>query len=386
MLPIKFYPKLLNWTQVNLNTACKTFLTLMCLVWAGICQSESVAISKTKTKLKELESKIIQLQQVLSTAHDKQGVLSHELSITEKKIGSGVQQLREIQHTISHRQVKIYELQAQIVQLSSQLKTHQELLSKHIRTRYKMGEYQPVKWLLNQETPYQLSRLLTFYQYLIKSRQHLIEKVQDIKKNITINQAALQKELEKQQELHQQLNTNQKKLEQEKSYHKALINTLNKDIQTNEQRLEEYKRNKANLSRLLASLVQQSVIQTQTPFIHMRRKLLMPVHSNRNSIEKTSQGVTFYVPEGTPVSAVYGGKVVFSDWLKGYGLLLIIDHGQGFMTLYAHNQSLFKPKGSTVYQGEQIASVGHSGGFKQNSLYFEIRQRGKAVSPLDWLS
>ena len=85
------------------------------------------------------------------------------------------------------------------------------------------------------------------------------------------------------------------------------------------------------------------------------------------------------------MNAVYSGKVVFSDWLKGYGLLLIIDHGQGFMTLYAHNQTLFKQKGDTVTQGIQIASVGHTGGLKQNGLYFEIRQYGKAIPPLKWL-
>ena len=94
----------------------------------------------------------------------------------------------------------------------------------------------------------------------------------------------------------------------------------------------------------------------------------------------------FYAAEGAAVTAVYPGKVVFSDWLKGYGLLLIIDHGRGFMTLYAHNQSLFKQKGDSVNQGEQFATVGHSGGLKQNGLYLEIRQRGQAISPLAWLS
>ena len=98
-----------------------------------------------------------------------------------------------------------------------------------------------------------------------------------------------------------------------------------------------------------------------------------------------NQGVTFFADEGTVVNSVYPGKVVFSDWLKGYGLLLIIDHGQGFMTLYAHNQSLFKRTGQMVKQSEPIASVGHTGGIRQNGLYFEIRVKGKAVPPMTWL-
>ena len=99
-----------------------------------------------------------------------------------------------------------------------------------------------------------------------------------------------------------------------------------------------------------------------------------------------NQGVTFFAKEGAPVLAVHSGKVVFSDWLNGYGLLLILDHGDGFMTLYANNEALFKQKGDSVTQGDQIATVGHSGGIKQNGLYFEVRQRGKAISPLAWMS
>jgi septal ring factor EnvC (AmiA/AmiB activator) len=118
----------------------------------------------------------------------------------------------------------------------------------------------------------------------------------------------------------------------------------------------------------------------------MRKKLPLPIHTAHKSLTTMNQGVTFFADEGTMVTAVYPGKVVFSDWLKGYGLLLIIDHGQGYMTLYAHNQSLFKRKGESVLQNEQIASVGHSGGIKQNGLYFEIRDKGKAVPPLGWLS
>ncbi len=130
----------------------------------------------------------------------------------------------------------------------------------------------------------------------------------------------------------------------------------------------------------------QSTTQTKQPFTKMRKKLPMPVKVGHQALQKVNQGVTFFAGEGTPVTAVYPGKIVFSDWLNGYGLLLILDHGQGFMTLYAHNQSLFKRKGATVLQGEQIATVGHSGGLKQNGLYFEVRHRGKAIPPLDWLS
>jgi len=365
---------------LHLLLAC-FFMILISGVYA-----ESAVVSQTKIKLQELENKITKLQQTLAHAQDKQGVLNHELADTEKKIGEGVRQLRIIQHDMSSNQQKISSLQIQVAKLSQQLLEQQVLLAKHLRTRYKMGEYQPLKWALNQDNPYTINRLLTFYQYLIKSRQQMITQVHETKNTLILSKDQLNNEVINQQELQQQLTGRQEKFEQDKLYHRELIQSLGQDIRTNQQTLEEYKRNKANLSRLLKSLVQQSVVQPRYPFIQMRHKLPRPVQGNRNALEKMNQGVTFFAKEGDPVTAVYTGKVVFSDWLKGYGLLLIVDHGWGFMTLYAHNQSLFKQKGETVMQGEQIATIGHSGGLKQNGLYFEVRHRGKAIPPLEWLA
>jgi septal ring factor EnvC (AmiA/AmiB activator) len=337
---------------------------------------------QTKAKLQQLEFKINKLEHALNTAHDKNKLLNHELSNTEKKISTGINQLRIIQQDINHKEHKITALKKEITSLNTQLEMQQKLLAKHVRARYSMGEYQPLKWLLNQDDPNQTSRLLTFYEYIVKSRQHLIMHVQSTKKELILNQAKLQQELKEQQQLQKQLSKSQQKLEQDKLYNMAILRGLTQDIHSQEQTLEEYQRNKNNLSHLLKSLAQQSTVYTPRPFIY--KKLPKPVGTNY--LKHLNQGMVFFAPEGSPVAAVSPGKVVFSDWLKGYGLLLIIDHGRGFMTLYAHNQSLFKQKGDSVSQGEQIATVGHSGGIKQNGLYFEIRQRGKAIPPLKWVS
>ncbi|WP_043873754.1 murein hydrolase activator EnvC family protein [Legionella massiliensis] len=351
------------------------------LVWA-----ENSSLVQTKSKLKALDTQIHKLRQTLASANDKRGLLNQELAGTEKQIGEGVHQLRIIQQDMNSKQQKISNLQQRVNELNKQLVAQQQLLAEHIRTRYKMGEYQPLKWLLNQDEPYTISRLLTFHQYLVQSRQKIIDQIDATTRNLTLSQDTLKEELHDQQQLQQQLNKHQQELERNKHYHTAVIESLNNEIQTKQLTLSDYERDKKNLSNLLKSLAVQSIIQTRQPFTQMRKKLPRPVQTERQSIQKMNQGLTFFAGEGTPVTAVYPGKVVFSDWLKGYGLLLILDHGQGFMTLYAHNQSLFKQKGATVMQGEQIAAVGHSGGIKQNGLYFEVRHRGKAVPPLDWLS
>ena len=348
--------------------------------------AETAAMLQTKTKLQVLEAKISKLHHTLDSAHNKNQVLNKELSDTEKKISINIQQLHNSQRDMASNEQKITVLQHEVTELNNKLHTQQNLLAKHIRARYTMGEYQPLKWLLNQDDPYTMSRLLTFYQYIVLSRQHIISHIQDIGKNLSNSQEKLQSELNEQQQLQEQIAKNQQKLEQAKLYSTAILRTLNQDIKSTQQALDESERNKENLSNLLKSLAQQSILQTQRPLIYMRNKLPRPVDISKNNLQTMNQGVIFFANEGTPVGAVSPGKVVFSDWLKGYGLLLIIDHGHGFMTLYAHNQSLFKQKGDMVDQGDQIATVGHSGGIKKNGLYFEIRQRGKAIPPLKWLS
>lgn len=343
-------------------------------------------VVQTQNKLKQLDAQINNLRQNLATAHDKKSVLNQELSGTEKQIGEGIHKLRTIQREISIKEHKIAELHVKAESLNAQLATQQQLLANHVRARYQMGEYQPLKWILIQDDPYKINRILTYYQYIIKSRQDLIKQIDETRNNLSENKNKLHNELSENQQLQSQLSQHQQQLEQNKQYHTTLINSLDNEIQNKQHDLQEFQKDKANLSRLLKSLAQQSVVQSSKPFIQMRKKLPLPVHIEHRTLSKMNQGVTFFAEEGSVVTAVYPGKVVFSDWLKGYGLLLIIDHGQGFMTLYAHNQSLFKHKGQAVRQNEQIASVGHSGGIKQNGLYFEIRLKGKAVPPLDWLS
>lgn len=371
---------------MSLNKSLNTLLIACLILQAPSMHAESSAMAQTKTKLKQLDLKISHLKQILNNAHDKTALLSHELANTEKKISMAVQDLHNIQQNLGDKQNKIKGLEQQASLLREQLHTQQALLAKHVRARYTMGEFQPLKWLLNQDNPDTTSRLLTFYQYIVQSRQHIIGHVQETQHHLALNQTKLQQEIIEQKRLQQDLSQHQQKLLQDKLYSTAIIQTLNKDILNQQQELVESQQNKDNLARLLKSLTQQSIIQNQRPFLYSRTKLPRPINARGNSLQKVNQGLVFYAREGTPVAAVYPGKVVFSDWLKGYGLLLIIDHGQGFMTLYAHNQSLFKRKGDVVTQGEQIATVGHSGGIKQNGLYFEIRRSGKAIPPLAWLS
>jgi len=356
------------------------------LLIANTVNADNAAITQTKSKLNELETKISSLKQELIKAKDKTSLLNNELSTVEKKISANIMQIRINEKKVESKQSIIKELTFKIDELNDKLTTQQQLLASHVRTRYILGEYQPLKWLINQDDPYKASHLLTLYQYILQSRKNLIDKIQETKTNLAINQNKLHLEVKDMQILTADIKQQQQKFEQDKIYSKEIINSINEDILNKEQGLNEYLKNKNNLTQILANILKHSIENKNKPIILMRSKLPQPVVDNNHKTLKLNQGIVFFANEGSPVNAVYQGKVVFSDWLNGYGLLLIVDHGHGFMTLYAHNQSLFKQKGETVFQGEQIATVGHSGGIKKNGLYFEIRQSGKAIPPLKWLS
>ncbi|KTD21324.1 murein hydrolase activator EnvC family protein [Legionella londiniensis] len=361
------------------------FLAIWALFFSELGFAETTNLAQTKMKLKSLEKKIASVQSSIGHAETRQRLLNQELSKTEKKISNTIHNLHRMEEELNLKQQIIGNLTLEINRLHEQLHIQQTLLAAHIRAQYKMGAFQPVKLLLNLETPNQFIRLLTYYQYVIQSRKNAIEQVQLTQKKLVSRQQEFNQQLNHHEALKQQLHAAQIKLEEEKRHQTEIIAALTHNIRNQKQALKGYQRDKSNLERLLKSLAEQSIRMSQSAFNRMRHKLPKPV-AGEYHLEKVNRGLLFLAREGMSVHAVYPGKVVFSDWLKGYGLLMIIDHGQGYMTLYAHNQSLFKKVGDPVFQNEQIATVGHSGGLNQNGLYFEVRHRGKAIPPLEWLA
>lgn len=357
------------------------------LAIADLAAAEISGISNTKNQIQALDKQIGHLERSLQTQNTEKTQLINALATTDKKIDQTWQTLRKTAQLAQVNQKKISALQNEVKTQANHLKLQEEMLAKHVRTRYQVGEYQPVKWLLNQEKPEHYSRLLTLYQYLLQSRLSLISQINTTRHTLSKHQVQLEEELNRQVHLQQTLANQHQSLARVKAQEHGLIGHLEKDLMSKAQKLAEIKRNKANLGQLLKQLATQSVAKPpRYPIVQMRRKLPRPIANNGLTPKRVNQGVTFTAKEGEPVRAVYPGRIVFSDWLNGYGLLIIIDHGQGFMTLYAHNQSLYKRKGESISQNEQIASVGHSGGRLENGLYFEIRQRGKAIPPLEWLA
>ncbi len=362
-------------------------LASLCMIYCVITQASPVVpnnISKTKQNLIALEQKIQNMQKRLSQTEDKQTLIQKEVTDTENRIGTTRTKLQTIQGQCTNKQREITQLETQLQPIDAQYRRLQATLSNIIVARYKKADKKAMIGLLQQEKPEKISRLWIYYHYVLRSNQRLIAELQTTRQTLIAKKAALDRELTVLATIKQQLAVTQEKLTAELRYRTALIQTLNQEIRQTKQSIETFRQSQANLSRLLTTLNQQSVLQTRHPLSQMKHKLIKPVQAS-SSEQNMNQGLLFSAPEGATVQAVFPGKVVFSDWLNAYGLLVIIDHGWGFMTLYANNQVLFKHKGEVVSQGENIANVGHSGAFRQNGLYFEIRHRGKTVPPQQWL-
>ncbi len=344
------------------------------------------SVQDTKQRIAKLDRQIQNLHGDLNAKQRKQKILDRELASTEKAIGEQTNQLSSLTNKLKHLSTDIEKREQRIQTLTEQQSRQEEHLSQHLKTRYQIDVIQPLKWFLNRSKPEMLSRTLTYYQYLISSRKQLISNLHETQNKLRKEQQILQHQRVETETLQQSLRLQQRKLEADKHYQKNVVDRLQKEIDAAEKKLENYQKNRHELSQLLQKLYHESKQKNTPPFSGMRHKLPAPVHvRNHKKANKINQGILFPAPEGHNVRAVFPGKIIFSDWLKGYGLLLILDHGQGYMTLYAHNLSLLKKKGEMVAQNEVIATVGHSGGLRENGLYFEVRYRGKAVSAKEWL-
>lgn len=335
--------------------------------------------------LKKLETKISALKQRLASETNKKSLAYKALALTEKKISIQIQELAVLETKEAQHQHKMETAKKTISTLNQQLLIEQQNLSMHLKTRYILNQNNIIQWLLSPKEYQNKEQLLRYYAYLIQAEQKALDKVYLMKSKLAHEQKILHDEQAKQERLKLSLQQQQKQLDKDKLNHKTLIQTLAVDIESQQQRLNTFENNREKLEQLIDSIAPTEIHSVYKPFSEMKSKLPKPIQVSSKSIVAINQGLTFLAKEGTPVYAIYPGKVVFSDWLKGYGLLLIIDHGHGYMTLYAHNQSLFKAKGSYVNQGEEIARVGRSGGIRDSGLYFELRARGKALAPLRWL-
>ena len=357
----------------------------------------AAAPAPSPEELKALRERISALQGELETARGKQDHERQRLRETETQIGNLHRDRKRIERSLVDHQARLDELEREREAQARAVATQRHELANQVRAAYAMGRQEQLKIVLNQEDPARLGRVLGYYGYFNRARLERIGAIETALTRLQDVEAEVLAERSRLDALRQRHDTSAKALETERRARSALLAVLTGRIQDQDRELARHRADEARLARLLDSLQQAldevPVVEVErTPFAKRRGGLGWPATGGFSVRYGQSrgvggvrwQGVVINATEGRDVHAVSHGRVAFADWLRGYGLLMILDHGDGYMTLYGYNQALNKEVGDWVEEGEAIASVGRSGGNAQAGLYFEIRHRGRPINPARW--
>ncbi len=377
----------------------------LCGVWPTFVFAD-ISSAPSNSKLEQLRQQIQSLRHELDSDQQRKHGLQSQLRNTERHIGKVVALLKRLKRQLRKQHRELKKLRTRRSALQSRLQTQRVSLARQIRSAYSIGQQEYLKILLNQQNPAAVSRTLTYYDYFNQARLTRIQSIDtSLTKLHTLEEKIQTKTQTLTQNQHEQ-SAEKAQLETTRDRRATVLAKLQQQISAKGQRLSLLQDDKRRLQRLLDSLATaprdeplpptEDGLATEgaeyKPFAALRGRLNWPSRgkiitrygSTRKIGKLKWQGVTIKAPEGTEVRAISHGRIAFSDWLRGFGLLTIIDHGDGYMSLYGGNQSLFKEVGDWVAAGEVIANVGNSGGRATSSLYFEIRHKGKPTNPLKW--
>lgn len=267
-------------------------------------------------------------------------------------------------------------------------------LAAQIRAAYLIGRDEPLKMFLNQEDPNRAERMFIYYGYFGRARAGQLAAIEANLREIELLDASLETERERILRLEQEQRDEVTRLDKARAERGQVLASLTAEARARNASLQRLQREQAALERLLRELrraAPQFPTDSRSPFAGMRGKLAWPTtgriesrFGERRAGTVKWDGVVIAAPRGTPVRAIYRGRVVYADWLAGLGLLMIIDHGGGYLSLYGHNEQLFRAVGDQVAAGDTIAGIGDSGGRARPGLYFEIRQAAKPLDPAPW--
>lgn len=404
--------------------------------------------SETQQQLEQTRQDIDELKKLQEQLDKERSSVQQQLRKTESEMGELEKQIRSLQDEMGTREKEIQRLDQEKKKLQSSRLEQQRLIAIQARAAYQSGRQEYLKLLLNQEQPEKLSRTLTYYGYLGSARVKQLDAFNTTLRQLAEVESSISGQQSQLTEQRSALDQRRSELAAVREERAQVLTKLNRDYASSESKLELRQAEQAELGRVLkrieeeiarrareeeearqralaeerrlreqlerqqreqeralASAPRQKTPKPQPltlvssgagyggPFAEARGRLPWPISgrliarygSPRGEDNRaTWDGVLISASAGSPVRAIHDGRVVFADWLRGSGLLVILDHGNGYLSLYGHNQSLLKNAGDIVKAGEPIATVGTSGGQETPALYFAIRQQGRPTDPAQW--
>ena len=381
--------------------ALTTGLLVLLLAAAGTVTADDAATGElTKIKEKELEEvrqRISALKQSMDAAAADRDRLTAELQKAELTISEKRLRLAELERERDYSTRRRVELDTALAGRRAELQNESAELAAQLRAAYMGGSQERLRLLLNQNDPATLGRLMAYYRYLNDYRSGNIDVVTAAIRELAKLQSEIAAEEARLEAIAARRAAELKTLAAAQDDRRELLASLRQKMASEDREIQRLAAQEADLSRLideLTSILSDYPIRSEEPFSRYKGRLTWPVAGTllhdfgqpRVDGRVKWNGVVLAAPRGREVRSVYHGRVVFADWLAGLGLLVIVDHGEGYMSLYGYNETLLKDAGDWVAPGDVIATVGDSGGQPQAGLYFELRQGTRPVNPRSWVT
>jgi septal ring factor EnvC (AmiA/AmiB activator) len=381
--------------RVQVRTQCVGALLALTLSLAqGLPQA--IALSdrdRADSELKSIVAELNQLDQWIDDAERRHAGLQKDLANHDHRVADNSRALAAADKALVASEASIDKLRLERRELERQRDAQATRIASHVNAAYRLQRQDVFRAFLNNEVPADIDRMLRYHRYFSDARMQTMRAFQATLTALDGNQQNLEVEQQALVMRREELHANQTTLESSRSERSTLIQTLAKDMADKLARQKQLTADRKRLEKLLTELSRRVREQSSTEFARRKGGLPTPVSGNtvyrygapRADGRLRWEGMVYRSNRGAPVYAVHRGTVVFANWLRGFGMLTIIDHGNGFLTLYGYVDDLLKTEGDVVESGEVIAHAGQSGGQVFDGVYFEIRHRGVAIDPRPWL-
>lgn len=376
---------------------------------AGCGAFAAAAVAAPRADLQDIRTRINKLQQEIESTELSKTEASDALKASEQAISQLNRKLHELSTQQQQAGVTLAELQQRAVITRNRIAAHQDLLGQLLYRQYLQGMPDPLQSLLNQQDSNQAARQLHYYSYIAKARADVVlqhrqelQRLQEVERQTSAKRDELGR-IKAEQDRHK------RQLEREQNARRGVLTRLSRQISQQRRTVASLQRDEKRLTRLVERLgrivsskphvaprggekIPQAAL-TNAVFGRLKGKLSLPVQgellhrygSPREDTGMVWKGIFLRTGAGQEIKAVAAGRVVFADWLRGFGNLIILDHDDGFMTLYGNNETLYKGVGDRINASDTIATAGNSGGNAQSGLYFELRFQGKPFDPMAWV-
>lgn len=370
------------------------FVTQAASLYAETTGDEDIDPAALLREIQALRNEIKTYQKDLEATRDEAGELESNLENNEKEQNELIRRIRKIEGDLDTTRLDLRRLQSREANLLADSAEQRRYLTQQIRAAYSLGNQEYVKVLLNQQDPNDIARMLAYYDYLNSARANQIGHYRATLDELALVTAEAEARSLALVDLRSDLGVEHQLLLESRATREATLAELQASIAETGTAIARRERDRGELEALLNRIQSGfgGLGESDAPFATQRGALPMPVAgrvvnrfgSRRSAGQMRWNGIFIAAEPGQPVRAIHYGRVVFSDWLRGFGLLLIISHGEGYMSLYGHNEVLLRQTGEWVAAGEAVASVGRTGGADRDGLYFEIRSSGKPTDPQLW--